>query len=92
MYNCVCFRVPRYLSDPFLCAQRYGVVAFMSGGALLLDDTAIISATISATVRTDPWRGVQSHGALLRRVGDTGAKPLWSGPEKPAVVGVGAVR
>ncbi len=81
---------------PFLCAQYLGAVAcaqfsngnvaFMSGGALLLDDTAIYSDTDATTVCTDPWRAVQSHCALLRRGGDTGAGPLWSGPEQPLVL------
>jgi hypothetical protein len=61
-----------------LSAQEYGPdVVYMSNGALLFDNTAIITDTNRATVRTDPWRAVQLHCALLRRVGDAGAGPLW---------------
>jgi hypothetical protein len=54
----------------------------MSGGALLLDDTAIISDNLMTTVCTHCWRAVPSRCALLRRVGDTGAYfgPVRSSP------------
>ncbi len=75
-HGCVHLRVPQTVPlRPFLCAQiNNGNVAFMSGGALLLDDTSI-SNTDATTVCTYPWRAVQSHCALLRRVGDTSAPP-----------------
>ena len=49
---------------------------------MLLDDTAIIPGNIMTTVCTDPLR-FAAAGRRHRRL-------FWSGPEQPAVVGVGA--
>jgi hypothetical protein len=61
-------------SQTLPCAQwgGNGAAAFMSGGALLLDDTAIINSD-KTTVRTYPCCAMQSHWTLLRRA-NTGAR------------------